>query len=209
MGRMAGCHGGTRVALVAAAVLALALPAAAQVNLSGRWELNREQSDDPQERMQELGGGRGGALAGLLGSIDPERLAELRARGGGRGSGGGFGDGTALAGMRDQIESVRALFDMPAALVLIQDAEVLSITHPDGQVRRVPVEPGASMVNGREVRTRWESGRLVSETLLSETMTLVETFERAESGQLVMTAHMDLQGRPMSLRRVYDPVRAE
>jgi hypothetical protein len=181
--------------------LAVAAPAAGQTDLSGRWQLNGEQSDDAREQMQQLAGGQGGGLQGLLANIDPEQLAQLRA-GRGQGQTGGRGQ---FDGIREQLELMRGLMDAPAALLLIQDAERLSITDPEGQVRRVPVEAGVALVNGREVRTRWEGTRLVSETIVSETITVTDTYERSpETNQLIITTSIGMQGRPMSIRRVYD-----
>jgi hypothetical protein len=60
-------------------------------------------------------------------------------------------------------------------------------------------------IDGREVRTRWENIRLVSETTIGDAK-LVETYERAGARQLIVTVRPEMHGQQMSVRRVYDPV---
>jgi len=62
----------------------------------------------------------------------------------------------------------------------------------------------SALPNGRDVRTRWEKQRLISETSLGSAK-VTETYERSTSGtQLIVTTKMDMHGRELSVRRVYD-----
>jgi hypothetical protein len=54
------------------------------------------------------------------------------------------------------------------------------------------------------VRTKWDKQRLVSEISLGGAK-VTETYERlVDSTQLIVTTKMDMHGRDVSVRRVYE-----
>jgi len=180
------------LAFVAAVITAVAAQTNAPVrpDLSGAWQLNGDLSDDPQAKLQSMGGGGGHA-----------------GRGGGR---GGHGPGHQGGGGRTeekQLEGVQNLMqNAPTRFVLTQDDQKVVLTQPDGRVRTLPTNNRKVKIDGRDVRTRWENNRLVSETTMGNA-TLVETYERSPSApQLIVTARIDMHGRQVIVRRVYDSV---
>lgn len=59
-------------------------------------------------------------------------------------------------------------------------------------------------VNGRDVLTKWDGQRLISETTVGDTK-VTDTYERSPSApQLIVTTRMDMRGHGVSVRRVYD-----
>lgn len=60
-------------------------------------------------------------------------------------------------------------------------------------------------VNGRDVLTKWDGQRLISETTVGDAK-VTDTYERSASApQLILTTRMDMRGHGVSVRRVYDP----
>lgn len=121
------------------------------------------------------------------------------AGGGGHHGGGGHGQG---------MEEIRnLLLNAPTRLVVAQDDQKVVLTEADGHVRTLATNNRTVKVDGRDVRAKWESNRLVSETAIENTK-LVETYERSPGGQqLIVTIGTDMHGQQVSVRRVYDPVR--
>jgi hypothetical protein len=61
-------------------------------------------------------------------------------------------------------------------------------------------------VDGRDVETKWDKHRLVSKIAVGNAK-VTETYERSTSApQLIVTTKMDMRGREVSVRRVYDAV---
>ena len=157
-------------------------------DLSGRWQLNRELSEDAQvklERMRSVPGsghappshGFGGLFSGLFGG---EHNAEMdKAR-----------------------ELIR---NAPPLLVVRQDGDRIVLTHSDGGTRTLNVNGRRDKTNGRDVQSNWDKNRLVSETALGNGK-VTETYERlANAPQLIVTTTADLgRGHKVSVRRVYD-----
>jgi hypothetical protein len=72
---------------------------------------------------------------------------------------------------------------------------------------RLPTDNRTVKVDGREVRTRWENNRLISEIAVGNPKVL-ETYERLPgSQQLIVAVSAEVHGQQVSVRRVYDPVR--
>lgn len=153
-------------------------------DLSGRWQLNRDLSEDAREKLQSMGGG-GDAGGG---------------HGPGR-HGGIFGGGQAA---HEQLDEV--IRNAPTSFVLAQDDTKVVLTEPDGRVRTLPTNDRKVKVDGRDVKTKWENNRLVSEITVSNAK-VIQTYERApRAPQLVVTTRIDMRGRQVSVRRVYDAV---
>jgi hypothetical protein len=179
-------------ALVACAALAGSLVGAANVraiaqegeslrsDLSGRWRLNQELSENAQakvDRMQSSQGHGPGRHGGILGRL--------------------FGDGDMQAA-RDLI------LNAPASFTLTQDGDRVVLTGGDGRVRTLTANGRKEKVNGRDVRTTWDKQRLVSEISVGDAK-VTETYERSTNApQLIVTTKMNMRGHDVSVRRVYD-----
>jgi hypothetical protein len=162
-------------------------PTIAQVStadLSGRWALNRELSENAEAKLQhsepQAGGHRPPAGMHGLGALF---------------GGGGKGDA----------DRARDMFlRRPTSLVVTQDGARIQLTDSDGRVRVLNAGGQKQTVDGRDVRTKWDNGRLVSETSVGSAK-LTDTYERiATPPQLVVTTKMEMSGSTVSVRRVYD-----
>lgn len=175
--------------------------ATARPELTGQWQLNRDLSDDAREKLQDMG--VGGGNAGHDGHGPGHGGGAGR---GGHGPGHG-GSGRAKEEMRAQLEEAHDLIlNAPGRFVLTQDDQEVVLTEPDGRVRRLPTNNRKVKIDGRDVRTKWNNNRLVSETTVGNAK-VIETYERSPSApQLIVTARIDMHGRQVSVRWVYDAV---
>jgi hypothetical protein len=127
------------------------------------------------------------------------KLLAIMGSGGGHHGGGGHGQGA------EEIHNF--LVNAPTSFAITQKDEAVVLTESNGHVRTLPTNDRAVKIDGHEVRTKWENKRLVSETELGNTK-LVESYERSPDSQhLIVTAEMEVHGKQVSVRRVYDPVR--
>jgi hypothetical protein len=167
------------IALAVAGISVAQTGAASHPDLTGHWQLNRDLSEDAQAKLAGMGAGGG--------------------HHGGGGQQGANGQG---------IEEIRnLLLDAPTRLVVAQDDQKVVLTDPDGHARTLPTNNRAVKIDGRDVRTKWENNRLVSETRVGNA-TLFETYERSPSAhQLIVASRMEVHGQQVSVRRVYDAVR--
>jgi hypothetical protein len=153
-------------------------------NLSGRWDLNRDLSENGETKLARMQSSQGGGHG-------PGR------HGGGTGGSGG--------GLNTQMEEARGLFlNAPPWFVLTQDGERIVLTDSDGRVRTLTANGQKVRAGARDVRTKWDKHRLVSEISLSDGK-LTETYERSSTAaQLIVTTKLDIRGHDVSVRRVYD-----
>jgi hypothetical protein len=153
-------------------------------DLSGRWRLNEERSENAQSKLQEM-----------------QSQSAGRGAGGHMGLGGLFGGGA----QQKQIDEARGLvLDTAERFVLTQDGDRIVLTDGDGRIRRLTANGRKETIDGRDVRTRWDKQRLISETSLGS-VKVTETYERSTSAsQLIVTTKMDMYSRGLSVRRVYD-----
>ena len=175
------------VACVAAVVSAWAVAgisvaaqagAAGRLDLSGQWQLNRDLSEDAQAKFASMGGG-----------------------GGHHGGGQPGAQGQGMEEIRDR------LLNAPTRLVVAQDDQKVVLTDDDGHVRTLPTNNRKVQIDGRDVRTKWQNNRLISETTIGDAK-LVESYERSPDGrQLIVTVGAEMQGERMSVRRVYDALK--
>jgi hypothetical protein len=177
----------TSVAIASWLVAAGSVPARAQratlrPDLSGRWTLNQELSEDAQAKVERMRSSQGGAgrHGGLIGGL--------------------FGGGSTA-----QVEEAHdLLLNAPSSFTLTQDGDRIVRTDGDGRVRTLTANGRKETVNGRAVRTKWDDNRLVSEISLGRA-SVIETYERlTDAPQLIVTTRMDMGGRVVSVRRVYD-----
>ena len=112
-------------------------------------------------------------------------------------------------------EQMRAMHDMleaPAKLTVVQGDGSVTLTDNQGRSRRLTVNNKREKrpMDNRmvDVRTKWDDGRLVTETWLDDRMKVTETYSLAPGGRQLLVS-LKLEGshlpRAMNFRRVYDP----
>ena len=175
----------------------------AAADLTGAWTLNQDLSDDAAKVMEKMMSGDHGSAggqppAGVGGGHGPGR------HGGGSGSRGGM--------TPDQMRAMRDVLEAPAKLTIVEGDGSVILTDNQGHSRRLMVNNKREKrpVDNRmvDVRTKWDDGRLVTETWLYDGMKLTETYSLAP-GRRQLLVSLKLEGshlpRAMNLRHVYDP----
>jgi hypothetical protein len=167
---------------------------AATPKLAGQWQLNKDQSDDPREKMQAARGDSGG---------------------GGRGEGGRNGEGRGQGG---------GMMDEMSVLQIEQTDSNVKITGKSGRVlAQIPAAAASSSENrsngdsedggrgaGRGARTtsaQWQNGQLITVTQ-SPRGKSTRTYSLSPDGkQLYVTTKMENErlSQPVTYRQVYDP----
>jgi polyhydroxybutyrate depolymerase len=172
-------------------------PSSGNPDLSGRWVLNPTLSEDAREKLQEAMGGR--------------------AAGGGRAGGGAARlGGRAGAGQAGEArEALRGLAVAPAALSIVQSGSDVTITdaddrsqtlRPDGRKVKETTPAGAAL----ERVTKWSGGTLLTVVTSRAGLKLTQQFSRGDGPSLRVTVRLEHPriGRPVEIRRVYDPAQA-
>lgn len=77
------------------------------------------------------------------------------------------------------------------------------LTRSDGRVRTPTANGQKEKINGRDVLTKWDGQRLVSETSVGDA-TVTETFELSTTTPQLIVTTMNMHGHGVSVRRVYD-----
>jgi hypothetical protein len=188
--------------------LALLLPLAssqvigtsALANLSGTWKLNKDLSDDPQQKMKDArsesgGGGHSGGR-----------------HGGGMGRGSGGHSGSSGSGSGD--DGQRPLEDMATALQQLKiDHQDPTLTIEDGLGRQHhlftdgrKIEEERSYGGTTQIHAVWKDGRIVVTTQSEKGPKITETYAVAADGsQLTVTSKIEMRrGGSVEIRRVYD-----
>jgi len=214
---------------LAASLAGVARAGDSQPKLSGRWEFNKDQSDDAQQKITDAqsrqqtgntsGGGypRGGSGGGYPGGGGGWPAGGgMGLPGGGMGRGGGGmgrrgGQGNP-SGSNVSSEDWDRLAENPKFLRIDQQSDHVVVTddsdraqtfYPDGK------KHDNKDVNGKKVttKTEWQGDMLMTETKLSHSSKLTQSFRLSDdSKQLYVTSRLEnssLQA-PVSVRRVYD-----
>lgn len=190
----------TLLLLASTASTPLIIQARKNPNFSGKWQLNHQQSDNPDEKLREAMGRRGAGLSG-----------------GGRGGFPGGGNASRFPGAGGQPSSKERQQRMQAA-------EIVEITHigPELTIN----ETGSSEIirtrtlytDGRsfqqnfahdhgESKAKWMDKKLVIEFKLERGGKTSETYELSEDArQLYVTRRIENPpfSGAISIRRVYD-----
>jgi hypothetical protein len=191
-------------------------PAPAAPSLTGKWTLNKEQSEDARAQMRDAGGGRrpGGWSPGAGGGMRGGGRGDgFGGRGGGAGGpGGGFGGrggGERDADGRSRGGPMRSFFEPPETLTITQSAEEIGVDdgqrvlhlHPDG--KKIKSEGGGG---GAETTTKWRGNELVVESKSERGPRITSAYMAVpEKRQLYITSTMaGRSGEPITVRRVYD-----
>ena len=167
--------------------------------LAGQWQLNKDQSDDPRQKMQTARGDSGGAQGGGQG-------------GGGNGNGGGRGQGGRNGGGRGQ---GAGMMDELQALQIDQSGSAVKVTGKSGRVlAQYPASDSSADKNSggegeghRTTTSRWQDGQL---TVVSQGPRgkSTRTYSLSADGkQLYVTTTMENERlkEPVTYRLVYDP----
>jgi len=204
--------------MAAAGLAAFLLPPAAAgdeaPDLTGRWQLNEDRSEDARKKMEEAREEDRRGLGGL-GPIGPGP------RGGGPLGGGPMGGRPTrgrLPGDRDRMPDdgtrvagpLREVMDPPKVLVIaLTEGEVTFDTGDDSLLR---LRPGGRKVKREggavELRARWKDGELIVEAE-HEDGQKTETSYRATSDrqELHVTTRAEMpDGDELVLHRIYDAV---
>jgi hypothetical protein len=199
------------VFLVIALLLTPAIPDAAQTSsgpsLVGAWTLNADASDqrrgDDSGDRGDRGSGRQGGYGGRGGRGG---YGGGMRRGGGGMAGGQRVDPEAKARMRD---AMREVIDLSDRLTIVQTESMILVTGADGRTTRL--SPDGKKIKdestGVERKTKWDSGKLVSEISGLGPGKMTQTFSvDPENKQLRITVQTDGAGsrQPRTITHVYD-----
>jgi hypothetical protein len=199
-----------------------------QPKLSGRWEFNKDQSDDAQQKIADArqnsqrssntggggypGGGSGGGYPGGGGGWPGGGGMGWPGGGMGRGGMGRRGGQGNRGGSTVSSEDWDRLAETPKFLrvdqrsdqfVVTDDSDRAQTFYPDGK------KHDDKDVNGQKVttKTEWQGDMLVAETKLAHSSKLTQSFRLSDDGkQLYVTSRLEspsLQA-PVSVRRVYN-----
>ncbi|MGA3166606.1 MAG: hypothetical protein ABSF14_10865 [Terriglobia bacterium] len=209
--------------------------AADQPQLHGQWNLNQAQSDDAREKIREAqeksasarrdsGGGNpnggtypgggypgGGYPGGGMGvGVGGVGIGGIGGVGGGMGRRRGTGNPNQGGGVSSQVWDTLAespnhlkIDQREDYVVISDDADHTRTLHPDGKKHE------QQDANGKKTTTKtdWKGDALITETKLSHSAKLTETYRVTTDGkQLYVVSQLDdpsLAG-PLSIRRVYD-----
>jgi len=215
--------------LLAALLAGVARAADNQPKLSGRWEFNKDQSDDAQQKVSEAqnsrrdsdnsggrypgGGGPGGGYPG--GGVGyPGGGVGWPGGGMGRpGHGGGWPGGHSnRVGSSVSSDDWDRLAENPKFLQVEQRSDQVVVTDDSDRTQTFHLDGKKHEekdANGKKVstKTEWQGDALVAETKSSHSTKLTQTFHLSDDGkQLYVTTRFEnpsLQA-PVSIRRVYD-----
>src|SRR2546422_3071857 len=223
----------TAAALVGMTVLgagvAAARPAQGQrPDISGRWTFNAAQSDNPRDQMQgrdSTGGDRGGG-SGRRGGAYPGMGGGRGGFGGGRGGRGGFGGGREGGGggggggmseeQRQRMQqTLRLVFQAPAAITIAQTDSTVTLAPDTGaalilpssgkKIRQEATRDGDGDV---EIKGRWQGNAFTVERKVSGGGKVTEDYLRSPDGkQLFVIVSFDNGrggSRAITFRRIYD-----
>jgi hypothetical protein len=218
-----------------AMAIALTLPAGvarseepARPNLTGRWQLNKELSEDARAKIAEArersgraggggmggrpgGGGMGGGGGGMGGGW-PGGMGGRPGGGMGGGRPGGTGGGQRPEGAGPM--RMRALLDPPQILLITGNDAELTLDGGDGVLVRLHIDGRRYKAEGGSVETKaeWKGAKLLVETKPTEggfKTTTTYSLDPAAGRLQIVTRIEGPMGDPISVKRVYDPAPAE
>lgn len=192
----------------------------AHPNLAGTWKLNKDQSDDVREKMQEAGaggggqGGQGGGQGGGWGGGNGGGF-------GGRG-GGGMGGGRRGGGEGGMVQEYSQLaIEQTASTVRVTGSSGRVLAQYDANASGSTSNSGASSStsdnqggqgerNAGPAAAQWQDAKLVA-TEQGSRGTTTRTYELSPDGkQLYVTTRIDNPrfSQPVTIRFVYDSQKA-
>jgi hypothetical protein len=197
----------------------------AQPAWNGTWKLNRDQSDDPREKlrsaMQERdqngpmgrhgGMGGGGVSMGIPGIGG---IGGMGRPGGGPGGGQSRGPG---AGSEDQRARLRDLVEAPDQLKVLQKGPEIDMTDAESHVRSLftdgrKLEKPKKDSNQTQVKAHWDRETLMTEEKGPNGEKISHSYEiTGEGKQLADTLTLESKklNTPIIVRSVYERVEAD
>lgn len=180
----------------------------APMRLNGVWDLNKDLSTKP---MAQPGDRQGGDSSGASGGGRPSGGSMGGGRRGGGMRGGGGGRGGNPEDMRKARDVMQELGQSPAHLNIVSKPDAVTLTDPEGVVRKFVVDGKTDKVaiNGStiEVKSKWD-GEVLKQEFKVGSATFARTLETTTDGhQLVVTVTPKGDGAgagPSFLRFVYD-----
>ncbi|MGC2193571.1 MAG: hypothetical protein WA628_02775 [Terriglobales bacterium] len=192
----------------------------AQPAFNGTWKLNREQSDDPREKLRSamqdrdrngpMGGhggmGGGGVTMGIPGIGG---IGGMGRPGGRPGGGQGRGPG---AGSEDQRARLRDLVEAPDQLKILQKGPEIDMTDTESHVRSLftdgrKLEKPKKDSSETQVKARWDRETLITEEKGPNGEKISHSYEITDGGkQLADTLTLESKklNTPIIVRSVYD-----
>jgi len=223
-----------RAVPVAAVFLVAALTGVAragdnQPKLTGRWQFNKDQSDDAQQKITDAqstqrttdnrgggypGGGTGGGYPGGGGGWPGGGGGGWPGGGGmGRGGMGRRGGQQANRGSNVSAEDWDRLAENPKFLRVDQKSDQVAITDDSDHTQTLYLDGKKhddKDANGKKIsstKTEWQEDTLVAETKLDHGTKLTQSFRLSDDGkQLYVVSRLEnssLSG-PVTVRRVFD-----
>lgn len=175
-------------------------------SLTGRWQLNKSESEDARAKMAAAREARRADSGGSGGGMGRGRS---RGHGGfGGGARGGAGRG---GGGEDRSMATRQEFFVAADTLTItgNDTE-LTLDDGDGQLQRLPLDGRSHPreADGTETTARWTGSALEVASKAGNAGALTTTYRLVpEARKLEVTSVLSgRRGSPVSVRRVYDAV---
>jgi hypothetical protein len=187
--------------------------------LNGTWKLNRDQSDDPREKLRSamqdrdqngpMGGhggmGGGGVRMGIPG-IGVGGMGRPRG-----GPGGGMGRGQG-AGSEDQRSRLRDLVEAPDQLRVEQKGPEIDMKDTQSHTRTLftdgrKVEKPKKDSDHTQVKAHWEHGSLVTEEKGPNGEKVSHSYEITGEGKQLadtLTVESKKLNTPIIIRSVYD-----
>jgi len=183
-----------------------AQPPAAKPNLAGTWALNKDQSDDPRQKMREaMGGGGYGGRGGWGGGGNGGGWGA----GGGRRGGGGEGRGEDMMKELSQLTIVQT---DATTRVTGSSGRVLALYSASSASNQGRASPASSANSDENTPPAgdWEGSQFV---VVNERRrgTSTQTYELSPNGKhLFLTTKVDSPrfSQPVTFRLVYDPVKS-
>jgi hypothetical protein len=189
----------------------------ARTTLAGPWKLNRDESDDPRQRVRSAEGSSSGNTSGYPGGGNTGGYPGGYPGGGRRGGNPYPGGGGPYGGQRNTGQDIE---DNPKMQPLIYASESLSIELKNPEVdvtddqfhKLILFTDGRQLQkstdnNHKEVAAHWNGSQLVSDEKSPLGGKMSRTFELSQDGRnLQETLHID-NGRsktPLVIRYVYD-----
>jgi hypothetical protein len=178
-------------------------------NLAGHWTLNKDQSDDPREKMHEAmgnnGGGNGEGGGGGYGGGGGQGGGGGHHGGGGR---GGHGPGGMMADMS------QLTIEQTASSVKVSGASGRVLAANPAEQASKPSNGGNGENEGREYTppvAKWQGSQLTTSNENPRGGSMTRTYELSSDGkQLIVTTKMQnpRMSQPVTIRFVYDQTKA-
>ncbi len=191
-------------------------PTESQISLNGTWRLNRDESDDPREKLRSAiqdreqngnpggmgrhGGMGGGGMGGGIGMGIP-------------GIGGGMGGGQRRgSGSDEEHARLRDVVRAPDQVSIVQKGPEIDLTDTENHVRSLFTD-GRKLEKPKEdstktqVKAHWDHGTLVTEEKGPNGAKISHSYEITNEGkQLADTLTLESKklNTPIIIRSVYD-----